>query len=1069
MEITIAQIKAFAKHKHLLVKGEAIFKQQAIVSFDIDELSLDEILYVNAAMKDDKTYYEVNISLQKDDATIVAHHCSCEYHQKHHTCSHCVAVLWKLKEHYAKISSIKKSQFIQDTTRSHQLLKQYETSLYQQAIQYQYNQQLHIEPVMEIRQKKLLAITLKIGTEKQYIIKNIALFLEDISTQSEKAYGKDFFVLHAYDQFHDDSKKIIDFLYRHEHDTQYFLNITAYQKAVQSRNLCLMPDALDEWFALYENQDVLFRPKEKTLTNMKFLKQNPSIILQVQQEQEGYQLSCNLQDFYIFEGRKHIYIYHQYILYQCDSSFSKNCANFLSQIQKGSLFVDKSLMKRFYQNVLVCMQPHITIQGADLSSYTPSSLTPQIYLDLVKPNIISVKLVFNYGDTSFSAFLKTPTSLQRNYHKELEIACKLLSYVTRVDQTTGIAYIESQDAIFQFLSEAFDQLAKDATLYASDKLKKIQIKKHQDLSIGIRVQEDLLEIQFQNLNFPIQELQHILEAYQTHKKYYRLKDGSFLYLEDEQFQQTATLLHQLHLPYDQIKDETLHLPKYHSLFLHESLQKTHHIEVNRDVVFQDMVKQIQNYHKQTYRIPITLQPILRNYQQIGYQWLKTMASYGFGGILADDMGIGKTLQVITLLEDERIHHPQHISLVVCPSSLILNWKSEIEKFTNNLSCLMISGNAQERQAALSQYQNYHVLITSYDYIKRDISLYESIHFTYFILDEAQYIKNHLTKNALTVKQIHAKYKFALTGTPIENSLSELWSVFDFLMPNYLFSYHYFKNEFEYPIVKEKDEACLHRLQKMVEPFILRRVKKDVLTELPEKIEKTMLIELDEETKKLYAANVFSIKTDLQQLTKQKQATNKVMILSMLTKLRQLCCDPRLLYENWTTCGSKVQACIEFIQSCHIAGKKVLLFSQFTSLLSLMEQELKQNNISYYVLKGSTPKQERLTLVNAFNEDETSVFLISLKAGGTGLNLTGAEVVIHFDPWWNISAQNQATDRAYRMGQHNNVLVVKFVAKDTIEEKIMRLQEKKQDLANAIIQQNEGIITNMTTEEIISLF
>ena len=1067
MEITTAQIKAFAKQKHLLVKGEAIFKQQAIVSFDIDETSSEDILYANAAMKDDKTYYEVNISLNKEDASIIAHHCSCEYHQTHSICIHCVAVLWKLKDHYANISSFKKTQAIQDTTRLQHLLKQYETSLYQQAIQYQYNQQLHLEPVMEIRQKQLLAITLKIGTDKQYIIKNIPQFLEDIHTQSERVYGKDYLVLHAYDQFHEQSKKIIDFLYRHEHDTQYFLNISAYQKAVQSRNLCLKPDALDEWFSLYENKDILFRPKEKIITNMKFLKQNPSFILQIQQENNGYYVSCNIQDFYIFKGRKHLYIYHQFTLYQCDPSFSKHCENILIQIQKEPLFVDNTLMKRFFQNVLVCIQPYITFQGADLSSFIPSTLTSSLYIDVVKPNILSINLIFHYGDTSFSAFLKTPTSLQRNYHKELEIVCKLLSYVTRVDQTTGIAYIESQDAIYRFLSEAFEQLSKECTLYASNKFKKIQIKKHQDLSIGIRIHEDLLEIKFQNYNFPLQELHRILEAYQLHKKYYRLKDGSFLNLADIQLQETIHYLHQLHLPYHLIKDETLQLPKYHSLFLQESLKKSNHIEVNRDAFFQEMIKQIQNYQQQTYPIPKTLQSTLRNYQKVGYQWLKTMASYGFGGILADDMGIGKTLQIIALLEDERLHFPQHTSLVVCPSSLILNWKSEIDKFTNNLSCLILSGNAQERHTALSKYQDYHVLITSYDYIKRDISLFENLHFTYFILDEAQYIKNHLTKNALTVKQIHAKYKFALTGTPIENSLSELWSVFDFLMPNYLFSYQYFKNEFEYPIVKEQNEACLYQLQKMIEPFILRRVKKDVLTELPEKTEKTMLIELDEETKKLYAANVVSMKTDLQQST--KKAANKIMILSMLTRLRQLCCDPRLLYENWTTSGSKVKACLEFIQSCHIAGKKVLLFSQFTSLLSLIEQELKQNNISYYILQGSTPKQERLTLVNAFNEDDTAVFLISLKAGGTGLNLTGAEVVIHFDPWWNISAQNQATDRAYRMGQHRNVLVVKFVAKDTIEEKIMLLQEKKQELANAIIQQNEGIITNMSTEEILSLF
>lgn len=257
---------------------------------------------------------------------------------------------------------------------------------------------------------------------------------------------------------------------------------------------------------------------------------------------------------------------------------------------------------------------------------------------------------------------------------------------------------------------------------------------------------------------------------------------------------------------------------------------------------------------------------------------------------------------------------------------------------------------------------------------------------------------------------------------------------------------------------------------MVEPFILRRVKKDVLKELPEKVEHTMMVELDEESRKLYMANVALIREDLKESFRKKGvAASNILVLSMLTRLRQLCCDPRLLYENFHGIGSKILACMEFIETCHASGKKVLLFSQFTSLLSLIEKELTVRSISYYLLKGSTPKAQRQQLVNAFNHDATPVFLISLKAGGTGLNLTSAEVVIHFDPWWNISAQNQATDRAYRIGQHNNVQVVKLIAKDTIEEKILQLQEMKKDLGDSIIRQNEGIITGMSKEELLDLF
>ena len=257
---------------------------------------------------------------------------------------------------------------------------------------------------------------------------------------------------------------------------------------------------------------------------------------------------------------------------------------------------------------------------------------------------------------------------------------------------------------------------------------------------------------------------------------------------------------------------------------------------------------------------------------------------------------------------------------------------------------------------------------------------------------------------------------------------------------------------------------------MVEPFILRRVKKDVLKELPPKSEHTMLVEMDEEASKLYLVNVAMMKEDLKENMKEHGLPqSRIMVLSMLTRLRQLCCDPRLLYENYEGVGAKIRAYMEYIETCRASGKKILLFSQFTSLLSLLEKELIDADIPYYLLKGSTPKIKRQQMVNAFNHDDTCIFLISLKAGGTGLNLTSAEVVIHFDPWWNVSAQNQATDRAYRIGQHNNVQVIKLIAKDTIEEKILHLQDLKKDLSESIISSNEGIITRMSKDELLDLF
>ena len=643
--------------------------------------------------------------------------------------------------------------------------------------------------------------------------------------------------------------------------------------------------------------------------------------------------------------------------------------------------------------------------------------------------------------------------------------------MTRIDNTTGISYIEnSQDAFYEFFSQGIEECEHCCQIYATDKIKQVQIRSNVSISMGVKIENDLLEIQFDTSDFPIDELQNVLQAYSLNKKYYRMKSGSFINLEDSSLSELSEALNGLNVSSKELNEGHIVVEKYRSLSLDARLRKMELLKVERDGNFKTLVKAIKNVSDSDYSVPAALKPILRNYQKVGFRWLKTMASYGFGGILADDMGIGKTIQVITLFEDERLHHPESTSLVICPSSLILNWESEIKKFAPSLRSLVISGTAEERSKLIAMADDYDVLITSYDYLKRDVDQYEGRHFQFQILDEAQYIKNTSTKNAISVKKISSANKFALTGTPIENSLAELWSIFDFLMPGYLYSYNHFRKSFEIPIVRDHDDVMLESLKRMVEPFILRRIKKDVLKELPEKVENTMVIDMDEESRKLYIANVASIKQELSnEFNKNGFEKSKILILSMLTRLRQFCCDPRLIYDHYAGESCKLNACMELIHQCCESKKKVLVFSQFTSLLALIETELKKEKISYYLLKGSTSKIDRQNSVHAFNQDDTQVFLISLKAGGTGLNLTSAEVVIHFDPWWNVSAQNQATDRAYRIGQHKNVQVFKLIMKDTIEEKIQTLQDLKKDLSDSIINENDGLITSMSKKEIMDLF
>ena len=473
-----------------------------------------------------------------------------------------------------------------------------------------------------------------------------------------------------------------------------------------------------------------------------------------------------------------------------------------------------------------------------------------------------------------------------------------------------------------------------------------------------------------------------------------------------------------------------------------------------------------------YDLPKTLNAKLRYYQKTGYNWIRTLDAYHFGGILADDMGLGKTVQILSvILSYIEESNDSKTSIVVSPSSLTLNWLNEAKKFAPNLKVQVIRGTSAERKRLIENIDKYDLIITSYDLLKRDIQYYKEYSFRYAIADEAQYLKNSTTQNAKAIKQIKSMSRFALTGTPIENSLAELWSIFDFIMPGYLFNYKDFKTKYETPIVKDEDEKSLKKLKMLIEPFILRRTKKEVLTELPEKTVTVLNNEMDEEQEKLYLTYLAQAKEELaDEIENNGFEKSQIKILALLTRLRQICCHPKLFIENYKGHSSKLDQCMEIVEDATEAGHKILIFSTYTSMFDLLEKELGARNINYFKLTGSTKVDERIKMVDEFNEtNNAKVFLISLKAGGTGLNLTGADMVIHYDPWWNLSAENQATDRAYRIGQKNNVQVYKLITKNSIEEKIYELQKRKSELAQNMLSTKTTFVNKLSKEDIMKLF
>ena len=538
------------------------------------------------------------------------------------------------------------------------------------------------------------------------------------------------------------------------------------------------------------------------------------------------------------------------------------------------------------------------------------------------------------------------------------------------------------------------------------------------------------------------------------------------------------------------------VPVYRALYLDSVLKEGNGITFYRDNLFRAVVRGMKSVEDSDYVVPASLQQVLRGYQKTGYRWLKTLDVNGFGGILADDMGLGKTIQIIALLQAEAEEHPESQSLIVCPASLVYNWENELNRFAPGLTVQTVTGTAPEREEILkiaAQLGTEHletaasettvqadaqesaeaichpqILITSYDLLKRDIACYEPFQFRFQVIDEAQYIKNPLTQSAKSVKLIKAQTRYALTGTPIENRLSELWSIFDYLMPGFLFTYSRFRKQFESPIAKDGDPYALESLRRLSGPFVLRRLKKDVLKDLPDKLETVVYSMAEEEQKQLYTAHALALKEELEQMSGDTYGTERIQVLAELTKLRQICCDPSLCFDRYKGGSAKLDTCMELITGGIAGGHKILLFSQFTSMLELIGQRLKKEGIAFHELTGATPKEERIRMAGAFQTDETPVFLISLKAGGTGLNLTAADIVIHYDPWWNVAAQNQATDRAHRIGQEKQVSVFKLIMKDTVEENILLLQEQKRDLADQIISGEQVSIGSLSKDELLKI-
>ena len=949
---------------------------------------------------------------------------------------------------------------------------------------------IHIEPkIIYSKINNKLKIEIKIGEKQFYKVKSLPEFYDRFINQEKFKYGAKLEFVHTREKFVEEDRKILDFVLKYAEIIKYANEASTgydyYTKRLGEDAIVVSNTGLDELFDSLENRAVMME-SQYGVESVLFIPHEPDIKFKLEStKSEEYKITTNIDiyEYTIYEGKKYTYLLLDRKLYKCSNKYKNTVIKSLEIFRKNftkEIILPEKQLSNFFSIVEPYIKKDLEIdekQYKKIEKYIPEELYAKLYLDYNDKNYILADIRFLYGDVEINPLNneKHDELLSRNTIKEAKLLNMFVKSGFMLDQKNSRLVLTNEDKIYEFLNNDINSYIKNFEVLATDRFKEKEIKSATSINLGIKIENNLLDIDFSNLNFDASELQEIMKQYKLKKKYHRLKDGSFIKLEEnDTIKFIESVTEDIDIDYSNIKNNNLKLPMYRALYLEKILEKNSFIHTTKDDKYKDLVQHIDvSEIEGNIEIPKNLNVNLRQYQKTGAQWLKMLDYYGLGGILADDMGLGKTVQLLCVICSYIDKNGKKPTLVVCPSSLCLNWQNEIEKFTTGIKSIVIHGTLEERIKQIESIPNYNIVITSYELLKRDIEEYQKrdYQFKYIIADEAQYIKNNNTQNAKAIKNISAETRYALTGTPIENSLSELWSIFDFIMPGYLFRYRKFKEMYETAIVKDNDEIAMQKLKRLIEPFVLRRIKGEVLTELPDKMITVLNSQMVEEQKNIYLSYLSKAKKNaMQEIKENGIEKSQIKILALLTRLRQICCHPSLFIENYNGESGKLNQCIEIVKDAIQSGHKILLFSGYTAMFEIIEKELKKEKIEYLKLTGQTKVSERINLVDEFNSNQDKkLFLISLKAGGTGLNLIGADVVIHYDPWWNLSAENQATDRTYRIGQKRNVQVYKLITKNSIEEKIYELQKRKEELIDSMLSTNQTFISKLSKEDIMNLF
>ncbi|WP_337995389.1 DEAD/DEAH box helicase [Clostridium perfringens] len=1046
-------------------QGKKLIKEAYVK--DVRGKSIDGIYHIyGSVLNDDKNWdYNTHIKINMKNSDIVGTNCSCETfkenskHIKNYVCKHISATndvfysLAKKKMQNNKLKSNNKTQLVKEKNEEHKGQEKRFLSL-----------DINIKHMVK-EGITLFNCEFRIGAGNLNLILDLKDFLYKNSLKKPLKFNDGFTYNPLKDEFLEEDKRVLQF-------------VASHKDMISGRYLRIKQNNLKDFLKLVDEKKKINFNFNSINYEVKVKKENVPVALTLKEGKEGFVLSHhkkfpvilnNLGDVMFFDRNLYLprkrqleyYIpIHKLFLKNNTITYKKSLESLRNLLEE---------LKNISKNIVLDENVRVFKEKLMKTTFNLYKTEGKIYCN-VKIDYCGyiIDLIRDEKDNSFLRDLKS--------EKYIEFQLERFKFIKREED---FCFIGSEEEIYELFSKGIKKLKEFGEVLLSEELKEFKVLDSSLISSELKELSNFYKLKFDFGDFELRELRESIEAMKRGDRFYRTKKV-YLDLEDPGIVNFLNLLEDLGL--ENIKDNEVYIDKSKVLYIQEKLKDRNLSFIKGGNVLQEIVGKLLNKEFKRKLVPRALNAELRPYQKEGFKWINEITDLGFGGVLADDMGLGKTLQIIAFLLSQK----KSKSIVVVPTSVIYNWMDEFEKFAPSIKIGLVHGSKSKRDKVLrdfkrglgikveeenlkeKSYEKYDVLLTTYGTLKNDEKAYENLSFDYCIIDEAQNIKNPAAQATLSVKNIKSRCNIALTGTPIENNLMELWSIFDFVMPGYLFTKDRFRERFIL------DESNLSELKSLITPFILRRLKEDVLSELPEKLEKKYLVEMKGKQKQLYSFYVKAIKNQLNEnKSSEKSGRDKINLFSYLTKLREICLDPSLVVPDYTGGSSKLTVVKEIVKDASESGKKILLFSQFTSVLQKIEEDFKKEDISYLYLDGGTSAKDRVERVKKFNEDSNiKVFLISLKAGGVGLNLTSASMVIHFDPWWNPAVEDQATDRAHRFGQENKVEVIKLVAKDTIEEKIVLMQEDKRELIKSLMDgktMDGKVLKRLTEEEISKLF